>query len=189
MAAARLSAGVPLLDEALGGGLPFGAVCEWGLPIGRGGRRVVLEFVARATQGSAGAWCLWVRPVQADLQIYPPAWSAAGAELERLRFAFCRKAVEELKPLITDPFFKILVLDAPEGLTRDDLAYLARTARKQQRLVLVLRDYALTAERGNVWAKLRVNCWRTDFHDPLYALETIRGLPPRRLAFTLPAEA
>src|SRR5690606_3431023 len=117
----RLASGCALLDQALDGGLPYGAVTEWGLPPGGGGRRVLVEFMARATSdtppaGGKPLWCLWARSASSDLQIYPPSWSALGVNLSRIRFTYCRHAVEDLKPLLVDPFFTAVVLDAPERL-------------------------------------------------------------------------
>ena len=45
---------LPELDDFLGGGLPLGAVSEWGLPPGRGGRELVASFVASVTRGCEG---------------------------------------------------------------------------------------------------------------------------------------
>ncbi len=184
--AKRLSFGIPALDEAFGGGLSLGTVIEWGVRPGRGGRRLIVELLARATSAPWKLWCLWIGPphgATTTLGIYPPAWSAAGVDLTRMRFAASEHPVEDLKPALVDPLFKVVVLDAPLRLTSDEAAYLAREARRLQRIVILLRDRELDDARGNVWAKIRVNCRREGWLAPGYRLEPVRGLSPRLTRF------
>jgi len=178
-----LPSGIALLDEFLGGGLPLGAVTEWGVPLGKSGREVVLTWLARATQGGAGespTWALWVY-ARAQLIVYPPGWAARGVELERMRFVCTGAPLADLKPVFLEPLFKIVVLDAPRQFTDDDCAFVARQARANGQAVLVLRDTFLKSGQGNVWARLRVNCWRDD-EARQFRLNIVRGLSPRQLA-------
>ena len=180
----KLRSGVPELDAFLSGGLPFGAVTEWGMPLGRGGRLVVARFL-RGSPTVKTPLTLWVRPNNNPLVIYPPAWRAQGVDLARVRFAHSARPVAQLKPLFMDPLFKIIVLDSPETMAPEDVAYLARQARANGQLIMILRNYMLSSERGNVWAKLRMNCWAEPFAAQPFRLQVIRGFSFRRLSFAL----
>lgn len=199
--ALKMASGIRVLDDFLEGGLPRGAVTEWGSPLGRGGRDVLLAWLARATSGSCGknghpapleadadpAWALWVYG-RSQLMAYPPAWLARGVALERLRFASSPAPLSELRPVFLEPFFRMIVLDAPRTFSDEDCAFVARQARAHGQVVVLIRDGFLgdgggNASRGNVWAKLRVNCW----YDPAaeqYRLRVIRGLSPRQVALS-----
>lgn len=173
----RLSSGISALDHFFDGGLPYGSVVEWGLPLGLGGHEIVLAFLAQAAQSQTTPsenplnpkWILWSsgRP---ELTVYPPAWHARGVNLEYIRFAKSTKPVEDLKPLFLDPFFKIIVLDAPKDFSEDDCAFIARQARAHGQLILILRDFFLGPRRGNVWARYRVNCARLSSMHSRYGL-------------------
>jgi RecA/RadA recombinase len=199
----KLRSGIVALDDFLGGGLPRGAITEWGAPLGQGGRDVLLAWLAQATQGRAQeataingvsvadmpsmdamderpVWALWVHG-RDHLMVYPPAWLARGVALQRMRFACSTKPLAELRPVFMEPLFRIIVLDAPRQFTDDDCAFVARQARLNDQVVVLIRDAFLGADRGNVWARLRLNCW----YEPTarqYALRVVRGLPPRQLA-------
>jgi hypothetical protein len=83
-----------------------------------------------------------------------------------------------------DPFFKMIIFDGCSGLTTEDCQFLAQQARRYKQIVMILRDYELSARRGNVWAKIRVNCWRQPLKG-LYYLQSVKGLPPRQLTLKL----
>lgn len=173
----RLPCGIERLDEFFEGGLPLGAMTEWGAPFGRGGRELLLHWLAHATRSE---WVLWVH-ARAYLAVYPPAWLARGVPLERIRFAVTADPLEDLRPVFLEPFFRVVVLDAPPLFTKDDCAFVARRARAQGQAVIVVRDDFLDPRRGNVWARLRANCW----YEPAsrqYRLRVIRGLSPRQLS-------
>ncbi len=194
----RLSSGITALDDFLGGGLSWGSVCEWGIPFGSGGREVLVSFLAGASSLSnhmgrvdqaavSLPWTLWVQG-RSGLTVYPPAWHARGVDLERVRFATSAKPVADLKPVFMDPLFKIIVIDAPRSLSDDDCAFLARQARAQGQLIIILRDFFLGERRGNVWARLRINCWCPDpVHRPeSLCLRVVRGLSQRQMTWQLP---
>ena len=191
----KLASGIEVLDDFLDGGLPRGAVTEWGAPLGRGGRDALLAWLARATQGapparpggveaadSAPSWALWVYG-RTHLSIYPPAWLARGVSLQRMRFACSSKPLAELRPVFMDPLFRVIVLDAPRTFTDEDCAFVARQARANDQAVVLIRDAFIGPGRGNVWAKLRLNCWFEPAQQQ-YRLRVIRGLSPRQLALT-----
>jgi hypothetical protein len=153
----------PLLNTALAGALCWGDLVEWGVPPGQGGREIILMFLAHVTSIPAShacshepCWALWVS-ASSELTIYPPAWAARGVDLNYIRFACCNHAVEDLKPLWMDPFFKFIVLDDPRHLSSGDLAFIARRARLQKQAVMILRPFVLHSDQGNVWARLRIN--------------------------------
>lgn len=161
------------------GGLPWGGISEWGVPWGRGGREVVVSFLAGATQGlglSTPMMCLWVYGPGSDVRVFPPAWEARGVRLASIRFVGSARPVEELKPLLSCSVFRLWVLDMPERLTMDDLSFLGRQARMESLTVMILRGVMLSPERGNVWARLRVNCWRDPWAPHKFRLKMVRGL-------------
>lgn len=176
----RLASGVPDLDDAFHGGLVFGSITEWGVPLGRGGREIVLRFLAAATRAHTNSrplLVLWIF-LTPMLSIYPPAWEARGITLTRIRFARSCEPLRDLKPVFLDPVFSIVVLDALPGLDEPALAYLAAQARRNGQMILLLRNELLGNRYGNVWAKQRVNCWREGVQSTRYAIQPVRGLPP-----------
>ncbi len=173
-----LKSGIKDLDQVIGGGLTFGAVTEWGLPSGQGGRELIIPFLVGATRGEnlpSPLHCLWVSSVRSPLSVYPPAWSARGVELRNIRFAKTSNFVRDLKPVLTKSIFQIIVIDDPEKLSSEDIAFISSQAREHQILVLILRNYLLSSARSNVWAKLRINTWRSFSEGPKFKVEVIRG--------------
>lgn len=181
--ALRLASPLPLLNQCLAGGIPFGSLSEWGLPLGLHGREVILSFLATATTGPTPSWVLWAhgRP---RICVYPPAWKARGVDLRKMRFVKSTAMIHELKPLFMDPFFKVIVLDAPGRLSDEDYGFLARQARQHKKALLVLHDHFISTRKSNIWAKLRVNVWR-DVSSRKMCLRVMRGLSPRQLSFDL----
>ena len=182
----KLSSGIKYLDSFLDGGLPLGAITEWGVPLGRGGRAVVMNFLSTLLSRELDEkprWGLWAysRP---QLMVYPPAWAAHGIELSRVRFAFSENPITDLKPVFLDPWFRIIVLDAPRSLSIDDCAFLSRVARDNNQSIVILRDFFLGSRRGNVFAKLRVNCWQ-NHSTKKFHLKVVRGLSPRQIALDI----
>jgi hypothetical protein len=174
----RLPSGVAALDHYLEGGIPSGSICEWGLPMGKSGREIILRWLIQLSQN--GSMCLWVSSKE-DLLIYPPAWSARGVLLKNIRFADTQWPVRQLKPAFMESVFKLIVLDSPGHFTEDDCAFVAHQARANGYTILVLRDWLLGQRKGNVWARLRLNCWREGDH---IRIETIKGLSARGCLLT-----
>src|SRR5690606_35424048 len=112
------------LDEFLEGGLPVGRVSEWGMPLGQGGRSLLISWLARLKDQPLILWC----SSHKQMQVYPPAWVSRGVALERVRFAVSAKPLAELRPVFMEPLFPIIILDCPRGFTEDDCAFLARRA-------------------------------------------------------------
>lgn len=182
--ALRLASSLPLLTECLEGGIPFGSLSEWGLPLGLGGRELVLSFLAEATRVPRSMWTLWTHS-RSRIDVYPPAWRARGVHLPAVRFARAQDPIQQLKPLFLDPFFKVIVIDAPPNLHDEDYSFLARQARAHNKIIMVLHDYFLSPRQGNVWARIRMNGW-LDSSSRKMCLRVLRGFSPRQLSFDLP---
>lgn len=172
----RLSCGISQLDEFFEGGIPLGAMTEWGAPFGQGGRELLVHWLGRAIKDE---WILWIH-ARAYLTIYPPAWYARGVALERIRFAVTADPLDDLRPVFLEPFFRVIVLDSPPLFGKDECAFIARRARAQGAAVILIRDDFLDAHHGNVWARLRVNGWYEP-RSQQFRLRVIRGLSPRQL--------
>lgn len=170
----RFFSGNSALDEFLEGGLASGAVSEWGMPAGHGAREIVLSIVGRVT--AAEMLVLWVNG-QDGLEVYPPAWSARGVDLRFIRFATAKKPIELLKPVFLEPLFRLVVLDSPKNLSGEEWAFMARQARAMEVHVMVLQNFFLSGRRGNIWARLRVNCRQRSngVRGDGWQLEAVRG--------------
>lgn len=183
-ASGRLASHHPELDRFLVGGLPLGTIVEIGSPIGRGGRRPLIAFIAAATRGLTTAVPHWVLWTYSKGQVYPPAWRAHGVDLSRVCFVRSGSPME-LRPALLSPLFKIIVLDAPTQLSGDDLTFLAHHARLQGKLFILIRNYLLTPDGHSIWPKLRLNIWRSPREPGAYHLDVIRGLSPRQAVITM----
>jgi hypothetical protein len=188
----RIPSGILHFDDFLEGGLPANSLCEWGSPLGQGGRELLLRYVAQLTRGHVAdeigqrhpQWVLWVHHHE-HTRVYPPAWQARGVSLRHIRFATSTQPLIDLKPAFLEPFFRMVVLDGTFALSKDDLAFLARQARYQRITIVVLRNFLLSEERGNVWAKLRLNAvYDPEYQDGSFLVTVIRGgMAPRSLSF------
>ncbi len=171
-----LSSGIDQLDQMLGGGLPIGGITEWGVPLGFRGRELLLPWLAHLTAPrnySTAEWVLWVYPWD-YLSIYPPAFAAHGVALPYTRFAKSVAPIRDLRPVFLEPFFRMIVLDAPTTLSEQDITFLARQARILKQSVVILRNNYLTKANSHVLIKKRINCYfRTD--NDTFELEVLRG--------------
>ena len=110
------------------------------MPLGTGGREVILAFLAQATNQLAPCWCLWVHS-QPQMEVYAPAWLARGVNLSRICFAHTKNPVSSLKPVFLDSFFRVIILDMPSGLSREDEAFLVQKIRRQNQLIIIIRNF------------------------------------------------
>lgn len=182
-----LTSGIEPLDAALGGGLARDGVSEWGLPPGRRGREVIIHYLARLLETHPNrqqAWCLWISPDTDELRVYPPAWMARGLNLSRMRFARTDHPMKDLKAALLSSVFAAIVLDRPNRLRPDDCAFLAAQSRAHRRHTMILRDHFLSAGRGNVWARQRLNI--DIVHGDTFNARFTRG-HVGNVGFTLPA--
>ncbi len=172
----------PLLDEFLEGGIRWGEISEWGIPWGQALREVVLPFLVSAQKNQTPKpWILWIYG-QKDVCINPLAWHARGLDLSHMRFAHTQQPVHELKPIFLSPFFRIIVIDSVRNLSDEECAFLARQARRQQQLLFLIRPFLLSPQQGNVWAKTRINCWRSNEQQRIYA-KIVKGRSPRQVTW------
>ena len=112
-AVARLATGLPVLDEALDGGLPRGRVTELAGPRSAGRTGLACAIAAGATR--AGETIAWVDPEDA---LDPEAAEAAGVALARTLWVRPRSAPDALRAadiLLRAGGFGLVVLDLGEG--------------------------------------------------------------------------
>jgi recombination protein RecA len=83
--------GIPALDEALGGGLPIGAITELAGPECSGRTSLALSFIAGLT--SAGRVCAWV---DVSDTLHPESAAAIGVDLSRLLWIRCGAQPQQL---------------------------------------------------------------------------------------------
>ncbi len=178
----KLGTCVEEIDEFLEGGLPFNGVTEFGMPLGKEGRILLLKFLVNATQGilTKPIWTLWVSSHN-DFTVFPPAWFAKGVSPSRIVFTQSEAPAQDLKRAIINPLFKLIVLDSPQRFSKDDCFFVNTQARFNQQLIILLRNFFLTNKQGNVWAKLRFNCWKQQGRGR-FVLKTVRGLPRRQIS-------
>jgi hypothetical protein len=160
-----------------GHGLAFGTLLEMGIPFGNGGRRLLALLLAAATRGACDAqkhWCLWISARQQPA-VYPPAWQALGVDLNRLRFASSECQVGDLRAVFLDDFFRVIVIDHPNGLKPDEHIFLAQCARRHHKIIVVARDTHLSASDSNTAARYRLNVSRPARQNILELLP-VRGL-------------
>lgn len=169
----KLFSGVEKLDYLLCGGFDFGQVVEWGVPFGLGGREIVLKFIASAIPHGVEKpeKVLWISSRE-EIKVYPPSWQARGVSLKNIFFVNSKKPLQELAPVFLESCFQVIVFDAAK-IRDKDLAYLSHKARKFGFLIFILRDYFLSQNRGNVWAKKRLNCGQ-NFDDSFF-VRPVRG--------------
>lgn len=172
----KIPFGISELDEFFLGGVPVGVLSEWGLPLGRGGRELLVAWLA----ANPNLLTLWMYGFQ-DQAVNPVAWFARGANLHQIRFVCSSRPLVDLKPAFMEPLFKVMVIDCPHGITEEECAFIARRARVNNQVTLLLQDKNLAPSKGNIWAKLRVNCYQ-DVEANLL-LEVVRGLSPRKAKF------
>ncbi|NBV41348.1 hypothetical protein EBR96_01065 [bacterium] len=164
------------ITQFLGGGLPKGAISEFGIPLGYSGRCVIADFVSQLTQ--SGQLCLWVNS-HSNLKVYPPAWLARGIDPLKWVVANTTRPLRDLKAALIQPIFQLVVLDATQrNLSTEDIAYIGLQARLHRYAVVIIRPHLLSNQRGNTWAKLRVNI--VPHHNRLH-LTVIKGLSERQL--------
>jgi len=180
----KLASCVDRIDDFLEGGLPFGGISEFGMPLGKEGRALALKFVANATRGirTKPMWTLWISSSE-TFRIFPPAWFARGVSPNRILFAQSSRPLRDLKQAISNPIFKLIILDSPRKFTREDCFFVNRQARQNRQLVMLLRDFFLSNRQGNIWANLRMNCWKRHASGQ-FMLRVIRGLSQRELSLS-----
>jgi hypothetical protein len=133
----RLPTDLPLLDEAVGGGLPRGRVTELAGPRSAGRTGLACAIAASATR--AGETIAWVDPADA---LEPEAAAAAGIALERtlwVRPRTAAAALEAAELLLGAGGFGLVVLDVDAArASAGRWPRLARAAERSRSTLLVV---------------------------------------------------
>ena len=128
-AVARLPTGLPLLDDALGGGLPRGRITELAGPRSTGRTGLACAIAARAT--AAGETIAWIDPADA---LEPDAAAQTGMELGRTLWVRPRSTEDALRAaeiVLGAGGFGLVVLDTDS--TRSGAGRWPRLARAAER--------------------------------------------------------
>ncbi|MBI2602593.1 MAG: hypothetical protein HYW48_06020 [Deltaproteobacteria bacterium] len=175
------------VDDFLSGGFPIGSLIEWGVPMGKEGRQLLFPFLANVTQGRQfpPSFVLWVNGFK-ELKVFPPAWFVRGVVPGKVLFAQSCDVLHDLKQVFLSPVFKVIVLDTPQYLSREDCLFLKKKAQRHKQILFLLRPYRLNNEKGNVACSVRMNIWRDQQKDTLVA-HVIKGLTDRKLFLEEPA--
>lgn len=136
------------------GGIHYGRVIEWGAPLGRCGRFMILRFLRDLNEA-----VVWIHGQKEELQVYAPAWAERGVDLSLFYFIRSRNPLPDLRPLFLEPAFKVIVIDCPEKLSAGDWSFICSKVRENKQLLFVLRPFFLSTKRGNPLVNWRVNCW------------------------------
>lgn len=142
-----LALGVEALDEALGGGLPKGAMTEIVGASGHSGEWLAMRALAKA--GGLGA------VLDHDGSFFPPGAQACGVELSRLlvvRESRRKEALWALERLVREPGLAV-VISWLDGLTETFLRRLQLAAERSGQVLLLLREQAGAATS---WGALRL---------------------------------
>jgi len=126
---ARLPTGLPVLDEALGGGLPRGRITELAGPRSTGRTGLACAIAARAT--TAGETIAWIDPADA---LDPDAAAKAGLELTHTLWVRPRSTEDALRAaeiVLGAGGFGLVVLDT--DATRSGAGRWPRLARAAER--------------------------------------------------------
>jgi hypothetical protein len=177
----RLLSGFEPLDALLGGGLQEGEISEWGMPWGYGLRELILPFLTHA-QRQQGYWILWICGYDC-VTINPWAWHARSIDLETIRFATSQNPLGDLRQIFLSDFFRVIVLDHIPRLREEDCQHLARYARVYGQTLIILRSHSLVNEQGNIWARVRTNCF-CDLSRGEIRVEVVKGRSPKTLTFS-----
>lgn len=163
--------GLPKLDQFLSqrGGIRYGRVIEWGAPMGRCSRFLILRFLR-----DLGEAVVWVYGQKEEIQIYAPAWASQGVDLSLFFFISSRNPLPDLRPLFLEPAFRIMVIDCPQKLSAGDWSFICAKARENKQLIFILRPFFLSPKRGNPLVHFRINCWLKPSQGK-YSLKLLKG--------------
>lgn len=152
--AQSLHSGIAEVDNCFKAAIQPGRIIEWGLPLGRQGRMIPLLFLRGEIPPA-----IWIYADDGS-DIYAPAWSGYGIDLQRLFFIRSSHPVKELRPLFLEPFFKIIIIDSPQRFLKGDMAFIHSQAKINQQIIFVIRPYFLSPNNGTPLASTRLNCWQ-----------------------------
>jgi len=156
---ARLSTGLAVLDEALGGGLPRGRVTELAGAPSTGRTGLACAIAATATR--AGETIAWVDPADA---LEPEAAAAAGIALARLLWVRPRGVSDAFRAaeiLLGAGGFGLVVLDVDASRTATGVwPRLARAAERTGSALLVVASRREAGTFAALGLELDARCVR-----------------------------
>ena len=174
---ARLSTGLPLLDEALGGGLPRGRITELAGRRSTGRTGLACAIAAYAT--AAGETIAWIDPADA---LDPDGAAKTGIELSRTLWVRPRSTGDALRAaeiVLGAGGFGLVVLDladvpaaAPRRFPWTTWMRIARTVEGSETAALLVGGERIARSAGGVTIAL------------VSVSPTWRGLTPRARLFT-----
>jgi hypothetical protein len=126
---------------------------------------------------------LWVNS-DGQRQVYPPAWAALGVDLRQLYFVESQAPLRDLHAVFAEPLFGVVVLDRPGFLAAGDYGFLAQRARSLGQVIMIIRPYLLSGERGNVQMRVRLNAFY-DEKQRSFVVNGIKGMHPPQLRIEL----
>lgn len=133
-------------------GLSFaGHLTEWGLPHGRGGRRMPLLLLGKLSEK-----VLWLYDHPEALP-YPQSLTPFGLSTENFHFACSQRPLRRFLPALVDTTYRNIVIDTSEPLRPGDFHTLARWARQSHRRFFLIRPFFLSHKKGNPFARIRIN--------------------------------
>ncbi len=148
--------GVKTLDLILDGGISPGKLYEFGMPPGFEGRKILMSLLKGLTEDKVKV--IWISPSDRYL-LNPAMFFAHNVDLSCIRFAFTNQPLEDLKALFFESLFQVIILDSPGLIKKDIFSFLNKQTRENRQIILILRDYLLKNEIGNIWSQARINCY------------------------------
>ncbi len=127
--------GVPLLDAALGGGVPRGRITEVVGMRGVGKTALLREVVRRVL--AAGSWVAWV---DARRTLAAAPWASLGSRLVMIRPRDAARGAWCADTLLRSGVFALVVLDGAPPLSRVNGVRLAQLARERDAALVIVAD-------------------------------------------------
>lgn len=147
---------------------------EWGAPYGTRARQAILQIVSLSPSISQLTPCLWSYS-RSDVTPYIPQWATYGLPQNSLFFVNSECPQKDLRPALLSHAFKMIVLDAPKGLTQSDLSFLKQLCCRYEYCLMLLRPYLLSSKNGNPFANFRVNIYPPKKFSQNWRVHLIKG--------------
>jgi hypothetical protein len=150
------STGFPSLDVRLGGGFPFGRLCEICGPPSSGRTSLALGLLTERLQ--RGGLAAWIDLADA---FDPTSAVATGSDLDRLLWVRARSEDEALRScerLLQTEGFELIILDlALDGVTIRDVSWLrlARLAASTRTVLVALSNASATGSRAELILEMK----------------------------------
>ena len=138
---------------------------EVGIP--HAGRKVILSSLNPEKK------IIWISNSKSNTTFFPSGWT--DLSLDKIFFLKIENVIKDAKPVFLQPCFDTIVIDGFRNLRDDDLAFMAIQARAHKIQIILVRDFFLTPNIGNIWARSRFNI----FYNPklnTFKIQTVRGI-------------